>query len=351
MSKGDADESGTLSPEEAFAVIGNETRIQILKALCEADRPLGFSELYDRIDYEYTSNFSFHLDKLLGLFVEKSNWAAASPEPQTPNAPPAGVVDETGDQGYIPTRRGIRIYQAIHSGAVTDDLVIEPSKIDRECPFCVEPVYASYWEERLERYCKHCDGLYGPASRFNSTTDRAPPDEYGYLGYLRVPPASVIGRSQSELHDSTVFAGVVDIITAGNGVCPRCTGNIKRTPWVCHDHDDADPICSTCHRRYAAHVEMTCDNCQYLFAPPMSWYLTGFKEVMTVVTDQDLHPIRDVWHWTWDYEERVRSIEPFDGEFTLNIGDETLTLQIDNDLEIVNAERSPISNRVASDTD
>ena len=51
MGQKDIDGRAALPPEEAFVAIGNEVRIQIIKALCEADRPLAFSELFERVDY------------------------------------------------------------------------------------------------------------------------------------------------------------------------------------------------------------------------------------------------------------------------------------------------------------
>ena len=47
-----------LAPDEAFTIVGNETRIQILQTLGEADEPLVFSELYDRVEYDTTANFN-----------------------------------------------------------------------------------------------------------------------------------------------------------------------------------------------------------------------------------------------------------------------------------------------------
>jgi len=46
---GDPDGTSTLPPDDAFAVLGNETRMEILRALGDADGPLPFSELHDRV--------------------------------------------------------------------------------------------------------------------------------------------------------------------------------------------------------------------------------------------------------------------------------------------------------------
>lgn len=64
--------STALSPGEAFAVQGDETRLQILQTLGEADDPLAFSELFDRVEYDDTANFNYHLGKLEIHFVHKT---------------------------------------------------------------------------------------------------------------------------------------------------------------------------------------------------------------------------------------------------------------------------------------
>lgn len=93
-------EPTTLSPDEAFAVLGDDTRLQILQMLGAADEPLAFSELFDRIEYHDSSNFGYHLDKLVDHFVRKT------------------------DEGYALRQAGRRVVEAILSGAVTDDPVL-----------------------------------------------------------------------------------------------------------------------------------------------------------------------------------------------------------------------------------
>jgi hypothetical protein len=86
----------SLPPEEAFAVLGNEIRVDVLRTLAAADEPLAFSELYDRVDVADSGQFNYHLDQTLGHFV----------------------VD--GDDGYRLADPGRRVVEAVLSGAVTD---------------------------------------------------------------------------------------------------------------------------------------------------------------------------------------------------------------------------------------
>jgi hypothetical protein len=68
----DSDERA-IAPEEAFSLLGNDTRIGIVRALWEADEPLSFSELHDRVGLRDSGQFNYHLNKLVGLFVRQKN--------------------------------------------------------------------------------------------------------------------------------------------------------------------------------------------------------------------------------------------------------------------------------------
>lgn len=62
-----------LPPDDAFDVLGNETRLGILRVLGEADGPLSFSALFDRVDYDTSGNFSYHLKRLEGHFIRETD--------------------------------------------------------------------------------------------------------------------------------------------------------------------------------------------------------------------------------------------------------------------------------------
>lgn len=63
----------SLVPDEAFAALGNETRMEMPRALGHADGTLSFSELYDRLDVADSGQFTNRLDKLLAHFLRKTD--------------------------------------------------------------------------------------------------------------------------------------------------------------------------------------------------------------------------------------------------------------------------------------
>lgn len=58
---------------EALGTLANEHRIAVLRALADADGPLRFSELRERIGMRDTGRFNYHLTELLGRFVRETD--------------------------------------------------------------------------------------------------------------------------------------------------------------------------------------------------------------------------------------------------------------------------------------
>ncbi|NIS32577.1 MAG: helix-turn-helix domain-containing protein, partial [Actinobacteria bacterium] len=59
-------DAGFMAPDAAYGLLGSEPRIGILQALGEADRPVTFSELKERVDVDDSGRFNYHLSKLEG---------------------------------------------------------------------------------------------------------------------------------------------------------------------------------------------------------------------------------------------------------------------------------------------
>lgn len=60
-------------PTDALAVLGDETRIAILRVLAEAEEPLPFSELRRRAEISDPGRFNYHLSELREYFVREQD--------------------------------------------------------------------------------------------------------------------------------------------------------------------------------------------------------------------------------------------------------------------------------------
>ncbi|MEF8802281.1 MAG: helix-turn-helix domain-containing protein [Halapricum sp.] len=306
-SEGKGGPTGSLDPDEAFAALGNETRMEILRALGDAGGTLSFSELYDRVDIRDSGQFTYHLDKLVGHFVRKN------------------------DDGYELHQSGIRVIEAVLSGAMTDTPVLDPTRIDFPCPYCGGPVEISYREERLLHRCRECPGEVGGGGLPEGTFE---------LGYL--PPAGLQDRTPEELVSASATWAVSERVATSNGVCPRCGGVVDHSLRVCEDHT-SEGICDVCSRRRAVFVDSRCRNCPHekggvfprlLLAEPRFRAFFDGRGIDLFALDFD--------HWDRfiSYEEEVLGTDPFRARFIFTAEGATITLTVDESLAVVDVTES-----------
>lgn len=310
----------TLSPGAAFSVLGNETRIDILRALGRSDEALSFTELRNRVGFRQGEQFNYHLDKLIGHFVEKR------------------------EEGYALREPGHRVIQAVVSGAVTGDPMVEPTTVDWwECPFCGGEVVVEYAQEQLGRYCTECDGLYGDVRIPPTPFER---DTYGSLQALHLPPAGVLRRTADDALKTAFIWGYAEWLVAAHDVCPRCSAVVERSIDVCADHDPGQTFCDDCGEQHAIQFETRCTNCRFALSSIASMHLVGAVEVLDFITDHGVNAISDPWDWGWEYEEDVLSTDPLRARITFEIDDEALTLTVDEELSVLDATRKDVADAV-----
>ncbi|MFC6731394.1 DUF7351 domain-containing protein [Haladaptatus sp. GCM10025893] len=121
-------------PDEAFALLGNETRVAILRELADAsDTPLSFSALRERVGMRDSGQFNYHLGKLTGIFIDKV------------------------DAGYRLRYAGAHVMGAILAGAYEQAGTVGPFSLDDPCPVCGGTLEFSYEDERALVVCADCD--------------------------------------------------------------------------------------------------------------------------------------------------------------------------------------------------
>jgi ribosomal protein S27AE len=320
----DESDPETLSPDEAFAVLGNDTRMEILQALVAADGPLSFSEPRDAVGMRDSGQFNYHLAEVEGHFVRKT------------------------DDGYRLRQAGRRVVEAVLSGAVTDDPVVEPTRIDEPCPLCGAPTVMAFFRGRVGHYCTECEGHYGyaPATGESGTSGDASDGatEYGYLGSFQLPPAGLQGRTPDEVFRTAATWGVLQLMAVASGVCPRCSASLAESVSVCEAHDSADEHCDQCGNRHAIQVEFGCTNCLYEGTAACAVALVADVDVLTFLAEHGINPVSPsapaAYHDAlMDYDEELRSVEPFEARLTLTLAADALVVTVDDDLNVVEATR------------
>ncbi|ADD06127.1 HTH domain protein [Natrialba magadii ATCC 43099] len=184
---------------ESISALGNRTRLEILLALAEVERErkeqwprLSFTELYDAVGVESTSQFSYHLDRLVGHFVA-----------------------ETAD-GYRLTYGGDKIVRTILSGLYESTSSFDDTAVDGVCVFCEASSLVAMVDE--EQFRIRCDGC-------GST-----------LLIDLLPRSQTRHRSASEIIDSVGRRIWVTGMLVRGSVCPECYGWVD-TSVTSHRHD------------------------------------------------------------------------------------------------------------------
>lgn len=227
---------------EAFANIGNETRLTILLALWEAydpqgdDEPVPFTDLRKRVGVRDSGQFHYHLDKLTGEFVAAT------------------------DDGYSLTNAGHKIVRAIIAGIGLEDPAFEVRPENCQCPACGSPTLWEYDDRQIVVHCPECE----PESEASAPRERAPTtdDDHGRVFFrASFDPAGVINRPPEDV----LIAHKLDAMRRQElmqaGVCPECSGVVQSSFVVCDSHE-ADRPCSHCGRRYEIELQSECTVCK-----------------------------------------------------------------------------------------
>jgi hypothetical protein len=291
--------------ESVFRLIADETRIAVLLELwerrVEGEHTAGFSELRRAVGVRDSGGFNYHLDKLRPQLVRK-------------------VADE-----YALTYAGRRIVTAAASGVLTvEDDDMEPVTAG-DCLRCGGDVAAEFRTGTVRIECRDCGALTGEFD--------APPNLVAAADEERLPAL---------LWDywGTQFRQAV------RGFCPYCGGRTSVEDPLGSDRfarpDDADGPASD--DRDVSVVVYACEGCrmrihtglvQVLFDHPATLafcFEHGIDPRETPSWDPDLEPLLN-------YESAVVAEDPIRVEATLAIGDETLVLELDDEMDVVEYRR------------
>jgi DNA-directed RNA polymerase subunit RPC12/RpoP len=280
-----SDTSGEIdvpAAEDAFAVLADDIRLAVMRELYAADGPLSFSELRRRVGVDDSGGFNYHLGKLTDHFVER------------------------GADGYELRTGAERILGAVFAGSYGGlDGGIDPIPVDGDCPTCDGPISAVY-EDGLSRVvCDDC-GM----------------QVFSYP----IPPAIIHDRDRATLPGvfSRYARTVLDQIVGG--ICPVCFG-------------PTEPDLETLDGDGEAGIEYRCRRCGQDFSLTVGVTLLDHPAVRSFAADHDCDvPNAPLWELDFVFSASERRTD--NGvEAVIAIGDETLTITLDEDLTVVETKR------------
>ena len=315
-----ASEDAESHAAEAFALLGNETRVSILLALWEEydphadDNTVPFSRIFDHVDRDDRGNVSYHLTKLQGQFVRQRG--------------------ERG--GYELRETGLKLVRSIIAGAGVQDVEVERSEIDQACPFCDAPTAVSYHDGVVLHTCTECDGV-----------GTAQTDTEGFLSAVPFDPAGLAERTAEEIRAASTVAALRQIQSLFDCLCPACSGPVEGWLECCPDHDPTG-TCGQCGRKFASWARFRCRVCKNhsttspktlaLFHPAVISFYDDHG-VSTRIRADDFDRVRRVFDLMDDHEMELLARDPPRVTVKAVHGEDTICLTFDEAVTVVDVRR------------
>lgn len=315
--------AGDVGPRsvEAFKLLSDETRLAILLALWETHEPFSdadapsFSELLDRVDYDDSANFSYHLGKLEGVFVEST------------------------DDGYRLAQAGHKFVRAVIAGAGITETTLEPTEFGVDCWICGGSLAITYKNEHLYTVCRDCAGKF-------ATDGRKPP---GTIMGFSFDPAGLANRTAGEIFAATVFRAMQKFTMQMGGLCPDCSGTVEASLHVCESHP-SDGICSNCGRRDPIQARWVCTVCKNAGHGPPGGNLILHPRVVAFYAEHglyvgydatDLDAIMEYVEAMTSHDHELVSADPPRVRVTVRADGDELRLTVDEEMSVLDVEEVP----------
>jgi DNA-binding transcriptional ArsR family regulator len=287
-------DDGTAPPPDVFATLGDETRMAILRELFEAESggdredPIPFARLREQVGVEDSGRFNYHLGKLEGQFLEKT------------------------EDGYRLDYAGRKVVAAVYAGTYTGD---HAATGEYPCPVCDDPATVTYEDGRLRTECPndHRVGAeYPPGAAADYPLDRL------------VPAALLVTRQDVEL--------------GAEGVCSQYYGSLGEFSPV----ERSVPFGDGSDGSEVVLLERSCRRCSatYSYTPGIAAF--RHPEVIAFHYERGVDLLSEgilEREWTAPGSATVRSEEPYQFEVVVAIDDDRLEVVVDDDGEVVRTER------------
>ncbi|WP_327051509.1 DUF7351 domain-containing protein [Halomicrococcus gelatinilyticus] len=284
-----------MAATDAFSVLGNDIRVGILRELADAmgespDSRLSFSTLRERVGVRDPGKFNYHLDRLRGTFVEKT------------------------DDGYVLRYPGLMVVSAIRAGTYTGGDDTETVETDRDCPRCGDGLTVTYGDGFLELSC----------------------DEDDLLSRVLLPPGATEGRTTEELLELANRSARRDMSHAADGVCPYCWGQVDATirwPEATSRFEDTSAP--------GPKVRYDCGRCWANVEVPLAGVATLHPAVVAFYHDHGVN----VHDWPFvglsysGTEQSIVSEDPVRVSVTLREDDEEMRVVLDDEGTVVDTKR------------
>jgi hypothetical protein len=285
----EAAEGTDVSPSEAFALLGNETRIEILQALHDAgtdDGPVPFSELHERTSIDDSAHFNYHLKQLTDHFVRKC------------------------EDGYTFRHAGWKAVRSVFAGTFTERARLDPFEAPGECYHCGSALQARYADEHLTVECTDCGRTH--------------------VSYPFAPGA-LADRTPAELLQAFHHHVRHHYCLAADGVCPECLGRVETTLTTDATLPGLD-----------VQVDHVCRRCGNALHSAVGLNLLDNADVLTFHAERGVDlSTAPFWTFEWCVSDRhteVVSTDPLEVRVDVPCDGETLCVVVDGRVQVLDVD-------------
>ena len=311
----DGDAADSSARREAFHLLSDETRLELLQALWDAHDPMDaspvrFADLRERVSADDPGGIYYHLDKLTTHFVRRT------------------------EAGYELREAGKRIVRMLLSGTAIDDPEIEPVAVDISCWYCGGQPEWGYRDGWRYLECTGCEAR---------CVDSFPP---GIISKNEFPPSGLRARTPDEINEADRIWSAHRRASVMDGVCPECAGPMPVTSVeVCGDHRpdwDAYQFCEACGSIFWMLVSHVCAECKYRWRMPTLFYPSRQPAVVAFYHEHGIEFDLATYEQRallLDLREELVSEEPLRIRITIPLGGEELRITYDERMTAVDVSR------------
>ncbi|WP_267643220.1 DUF7351 domain-containing protein [Haloarchaeobius amylolyticus] len=308
-----------ISPDEAFAVLGNKTRLDIIRVLWHADaahkydevsdvaETLSFTDLRREADIDDNGRFNYHLSRLVPHFVRQT------------------------DDGYRLSGAGKQIARTVIAISGTDDLDFS-ADLEQPCPLCDAPMTVSYEDQWLRVRCTECAGQFGEET------------PYGSVFLSNYPAAALTDRTADEALTIGFYRCMLDNAYFMKGICRECGGSISASVSVCSDHEShAGDSCARCGTRSPVWATQRCETCGFAKRLPVEVFALGLTPAISFLNEQGIDVLAPSMDEIVDLldngVETAVSEDPFRVTITIRGDARALEVSLDDEMDLVGLNR------------
>jgi len=270
----------------AISALGSAQRLDILLALGQVEREhhkerhaMTFSELHAAVDIESSSQFTYHLNQLVGHLIRET------------------------ENGYQLTYSGTKLLRILRSGVYESPTTFDERAVDGACFFCEErSLVAMLEDERFRIRCTSCEAIL--------ITDF-------------FPESQARGRTPTEIIQSFGYRIWGLYIHLRGGVCPECFGPVETTV------DQYEHGGETLHIHNSS-----CEECHYLVSMPIIVPVAFHPPVSTLLYEHGISvldlPLWELFELTTAgaIETTIIDTDPFEGTVTISLEERTMNVKI-----------------------